>query len=190
MCADTVDVQDKQKLSSVAVDALPARVRHARAYAVEAHGAQMYGDKPYVFHLDQVVVLLQSYGEDAQVIGYLHDAVEDTSVTVTDVAQEFGQFIADCVGLVSDAPGPDRKTRKSKTYARLARVHGAEELALIVKAADRLANVRMCVKEQNKKLLNVYRKEQPVFFRAAYREGLCDDFWRELHQLLDAPHTL
>lgn len=160
------------------------RVKQARAFAVQAHGDQMYGDKPYVFHLDQVVELLQNYGEDAQIAGYLHDAVEDTSVTVEDVAHVFGQFIADCVDLVSDSPGPDRKTRKAKTYARLAKVQGENELALVVKAADRLANVRRCVTENNRKLLGVYKQEQPVFFRAAYRPGLCEEFWRELRQLL------
>lgn len=161
-----------------------SRIQQARAFAVRAHGSQMYGDQPYVFHLDQVVALLESYGEDAQVVGYLHDTVEDTPVTLEQVAKSFGRFVADCVDLVSDAPGPDRKSRKAKTYARLAKVKGKTELALIVKAADRLANVRMCVREQNRKLLGVYQQEQPVFFRAAYRPGLCEEFWRELRELL------
>lgn len=160
------------------------RLQRARAFAVKAHDKQMYGDKPYVFHLDQVVALLDNYGEDAQVIGYLHDAVEDTSVTVKQVAKTFGCFVAECVDLVSDAPGPDRKSRKAKTYARLAKVKGKAKLALVVKAADRLANVRMCIKEKNRELLSVYQQEQPVFFRAAYRPGLCDEFWQELRQLL------
>lgn len=160
------------------------RLQRARAFAVKAHDKQMYGDKPYVFHLDQVAALLENYGEDAQVIGYLHDAVEDTSVTVKQVAKSFGGFVAECVDLVSDPPGPDRKSRKAKTYARLAKVKRKAQLALIVKAADRLANVRMCVKEKNRKLLRVYQQEQPVFFRAAYRPGLCDEFWQELQELL------
>lgn len=163
---------------------LSSRVEQARAFAVQAHGGQMYGDKPYVFHLDQVVDLLENYGEDAQVVGYLHDAVEDTPVTVEEVALKFGRFVADCVDLVSDNPGPDRKSRKAKTYARLAKVQGKNELALIVKAADRLANVRSCVSENNRKLLGVYKQEQPVFFRAAYRPGLCEELWQELRQLL------
>lgn len=163
---------------------LPSRIDKARAFAVHAHGRQMYGDKPYVFHLDQVAELLKPYGDDARVIGYLHDTVEDTAFTAEDLAQEFGQFIADCVSLVSDVPGPDRKSRKAKTYARLAKVHGADQIALVVKAADRLANVRMCLLENNHKLHRVYQQEQPVFFRAAYRPGLCDEFWQELRQLL------
>lgn len=178
------DPNEEHVRAGVDPDGLTSRVQQARNYAIQAHGQQMYGERPYVFHLDQVVSLLQDRGEDAQIVGYLHDTVEDTAVTEEDVAKVFGQFIADCVGLVSDVPGPDRKSRKSKTYARLAKVRGEKELALVVKAADRLANVRMCIKENNRKLLDVYRQEQPVFFRAAYRPGLCEEFWRELQQLL------
>jgi guanosine-3',5'-bis(diphosphate) 3'-pyrophosphohydrolase len=160
------------------------RVQKARAFALRVHGQQKYGDKPYVFHLEQVVALLQNYGEDAQVIGYLHDAVEDTAASLAEVRREFGALVADCVDLVSDMPGPDRKTRKAQTYARMAKVSGPSELALVVKAADRLANVRMCVRENNRDLLRVYQQEQPTFYRAAYRAGLCEEFWTELRQLL------
>lgn len=162
------------------------RVQKARAFAIKAHGQQKYGDKPYVFHLDQVVALLQKYGEESQIVGYLHDTVEDTPATVAGIRREFGSLVADCVDLVSDAPGPDRKTRKAKTYARLARVSGPNELALVVKAADRLANVRMCLQENNQKLLRVYQQEQPAFYRSAYRPGLCEEFWTELQRLLRA----
>jgi len=161
-------------------------VQKAREYAMRAHGQQKYGDKPYVFHLDQVVELLKNHGEEAQVIGYLHDTVEDTEATLTEIRREFGALVATCVDLVSDAPGPDRKSRKAKTYARLAKVSGPSELALVVKAADRLANVRMCIKENNCDLLRVYQQEQSVFYRSAFRAGLCDEFWTELRRLLQA----
>lgn len=189
MPSNSVDLEQwvQHRRAPSFLDELSGRVKRARVFALSAHDKQMYGDKPYVFHLDQVVALLKDYGEDAQVIGYLHDAVEDTAVTVEQVSKLFGAFIARCVDLVSDGPGPDRKSRKAVTYARLAKVKGKAELALVVKAADRLANVRMCIKEQNQELLSVYRQEQPVFFRAAYRAGLCDEFWQELQQLLDNP---
>ena len=58
------------------------------------------------------------------------------------------------------------------------------ELALIVKAADRLANVRACVADGNQRLLEVYRSEHPTFSRAAYRPSLCDTLWAELDSLL------
>jgi hypothetical protein len=55
----------------------------------------------------------------------------------------------------------------------------------VVKAADRLANVRSCLVDQHNGMLAVYRKEHPTFRRAAYREGLCEPLWRELDALLN-----
>ncbi|HNC53717.1 MAG TPA: HD domain-containing protein [Accumulibacter sp.] len=162
-------------------------VDEARAFALTAHGDQRYGARPYAFHLDAVAELLSPYGADAQVIGYLHDVVEDTTVSEFDIRQRFGELIADCVGLLTDSPGSSRAERKAATYARLALVNGVTELALVVKAADRLANVRSCVADQRHRLWEVYRQEHPAFRRAAYRRGLCEPLWTELDALLRAP---
>ena len=89
----------------------------ARSYAIQMHGDQKYGVHPYVHHLDAVVALLRPYGEQAQVVGFLHDVVEDTDATVADIAERFGTLVAGCVALLSDAPGANRKERKARTYA-------------------------------------------------------------------------
>ncbi|MBP9805720.1 MAG: bifunctional (p)ppGpp synthetase/guanosine-3',5'-bis(diphosphate) 3'-pyrophosphohydrolase [Candidatus Accumulibacter sp.] len=157
----------------------------ARSFALNAHGGQKYGDRPYAFHLEAVVSLLSSYGSEAQVIGYLHDVVEDTEVTEDDIRRLFGPRIAECVSLLTDSPGASRAERKAATYARLATVGGHAELALVVKAADRLANVRSCVADQKHGLWEVYRQEHPGFRRAAYRVCLCEPLWVELDALLE-----
>ncbi|MFT3857476.1 MAG: hypothetical protein QM742_08265 [Aquabacterium sp.] len=113
--------------------------------------------------------------------------MEDTWVTLDEVRTRFGDLVADCVALLTDEPGANRKERKAKTYAKLAQVHGALELALIVKAADRLANVRACIEDGNQRLLEVYRSEHPTFKQAAYRARLCDELWSELDAALKKP---
>ncbi|MET3496653.1 HD domain-containing protein [Variovorax boronicumulans] len=158
----------------------------ARRYAIEMHGDQKYGTHPYVHHLDAVVALLQPYGDMARVVGYLHDVVEDTDATVADVQSRFGDLVARCVALLTDAPGANRKERKAKTYAAMALVTGDEELALVVKAADRLANVRACVADGHRALWDTYRGEHPTFRAAAFRAGQCDPLWLELDALLTA----
>lgn len=156
----------------------------ARAFAVQAHGDQTYGDKPYSFHLDMVAGNLAPYGEQAQVVGYLHDVVEDTNVTKEAVEEEFGSFVAECVGLLTDEQGANRKERKAKTYEKLSRVSGPTQLALVVKVADRLANVKACAADGKRALWEVYLSEQATFKGAAYRAGLCDPLWAELDELL------
>ncbi len=156
----------------------------ARAFALRAHDGQMYGARPYSWHLEAVAELLAPYGAQAQVIAYLHDIVEDTAVSDDEVNARFGPFVGECVGLLTDAPGATRAERKAQTYARLATVSGPAELALVVKAADRLANVRSCVADRRQRLWEIYRHEHRAFRAAAYRPGLCEPLWRELDGLL------
>ncbi|MDO3380524.1 HD domain-containing protein [Geoalkalibacter halelectricus] len=158
----------------------------ARAFAIAAHGSQRYGEHPYAVHLDAVAELLAPFGKDAVRVGYLHDVVEDTEIALDQVRAEFGDVVAHCVALLTDESGEDRKERKAKTYAKLARVGPELALALTVKAADRLANVRACIADGKVELLAVYRSEHPTFRGAAYRPGRCDRLWRELDLLLAA----
>ena len=160
------------------------RITEPREFAIQAHGDQRYGERPYSHHLDAVAAIAAQYGETAETVAYLHDTVEDTPVKLDEVRARFGHLVADCVALLTDEPGANRKERKAKTYAKLTLVHGELELALIVKAADRLANVRACVADGNQRLLEVYRSEHPTFRQAAYRPSLCDALWAELDSLL------
>lgn len=158
--------------------------QQARSFAIAAHAEQRYGDHPYAVHLDAVAELAAPYGEEAVVVAYLHDTAEDTTATIAEIESKFGPKIAACVALLTDEPGANRKERKAKTYAKLAGVQGPNELALIVKAADRLANVRACVNDRKQSLWQLYRSEQATFKSSAYRNGLCDPLWTELELLL------
>jgi len=156
----------------------------ARAFAITAHADQRYGDHPYVVHLDAVAALVEPYGEPALTVAYLHDTVEDTAVSLAQVEQAFGASVAACVSVLTDAAGATRAARKAKTYAKMATLTGEAELALLVKVADRLANVRACVQDGHTALWAVYQAEQAVFKAAAYRAGQCDALWLELDGLL------
>lgn len=158
--------------------------RDARLFAIAAHAGQKYGKHPYSFHLDQVASLVEPYGEEAVAIAYLHDIAEDTEVTIAEIESRFGSKIATCVSILTDEPGVNRRERKTKTYAKLAAVTGPNEIALLVKAADRLANVRCCIEDRMQSLLRLYKSEQAVFRASAYRPGLCDSLWTEIEALL------
>ncbi|MBV1861611.1 MAG: HD domain-containing protein [Nannocystaceae bacterium] len=157
----------------------------ARAFAAEAHGTQTYGSEPYVVHLDAVAALVPDE-PDLRAVAYLHDVLEDTDVEQHTLAQRFGPEVAEAVALVTDPQAPNRRARKAKLHARLS-VLGvdspASALALHVKVADRLANVRCCTQSGDPRLM-VYRQEHEEFRPAAYRAGLCDALWDELDALL------
>lgn len=158
----------------------------ARTFALLAHGDQRYGDRPYSYHLDAVVAHLAGFGDDAKIIGYLHDVVEDTDTTHADIQLAFGDFIARCVAIVTDEAGNNRKQRKARSYAKMAGVTGEESVALVVKVADRLANIQSCVADDNRRLLAMYQNEHEVFTRSVYRPGLCEALWEQLYRLIQS----
>lgn len=121
----------------------------ARDFAVKAHGDQKYGEFPYSVHLDEVASIAKQYGETAEIVAYLHDVVEDTDVTAQEIEAIFGGLVARCVQILSDEPGETRKIRKAATYLKMSAVDGEECLALLVKSADRLANMRACIRSED-----------------------------------------
>jgi (p)ppGpp synthase/HD superfamily hydrolase len=164
------------------------RVKKAREMAVKAHGQQMYGTHPYVVHLDMVAELVRPFGEEAEVVAYLHDTLEDTALPHEEVGNAFGPLVRACVEAMTDSKGATRKERKNATYERLGAITAEEpvSLALLVKAADRLANVRSCVKDGNESLLAMYRGENEAFRAAVLRAGLNEAMVTEIDEIVRA----
>ena len=166
--------------------ALSETLARARAFALQCHGNQRYGDQPYSVHLDAVAAILAPYGEEAQTIGFLHDVLEDTPAAPEALRKEFGDHVLACVLLVTDQPGADRNERKVRTNAKLAAVEGASRVALIAKAADRVANLRESARDPVHGKLEMYRHEHAEFRQAAFRPGLCDPLWAEMDRIFGA----
>ena len=66
------------------------RLQKAKEFAVKAHGQQMYGDKPYVVHLEHVHEVMKQHRHNSsailvQMAGWLHDVLEDTATTKTEL---------------------------------------------------------------------------------------------------------
>ena len=179
-----------EKLNEISQDLMnelfiDVTTKHARDFAIAAHGNQKYGKHPYVYHLDAVAKLVEPYDIClGPIVAYLHDVVEDTKVTIEDIKNNFDGNVAEHVLVLTDEPGANRKERKVKTNAKLSFVPEDLGLVLIVKAADRLANLRESAKTNNDSKLQMYRNEHGEFRAAAYRKGLCDELWEEMDDIL------
>jgi len=142
-------------------------------------------------HLDAVAEIVRTVDPSplAATVAYLHDVVEDTEIETIEICRIFGGRVASAVWLLTDPPGyPNRKTRKAELHRTLAKLEypnggPAERLALLVKTADRLANVREAVSTASRKA-KMYRKEHRVFRASCYRDGLADPLWAELDALI------
>lgn len=166
-------------------------VEKAKAFAIAAHGDQMYGDdKPYSYHLGQVVGVLQRFGVDDETLlaaAWLHDTVEDTGTDAITIDNEFGMLVGDLVWAVTNEDGKNRAERHLKTYTKIAAI-GVK--AVLLKLADRIANVEQCVAEERQdgksNILQMYQMEHPGFV-AALRKDRADTevrMWQWLEQLL------
>lgn len=152
-------------------------------FAALAHEGQMYGDKPYLYHLEQVVDVLIRFGfTDAELrdAGWLHDTVEDTYVTLAEIEENFGTRVAYLVEGVTNEEGQTRKERMSKTYPKIKE----DPDRITLKLADRIANVEHCI-ETNSDLFDMYKSEYPQFRAELYMDGPHQAMWRHLDFLLD-----
>lgn len=162
----------------------------ARFYATVKHAGQLYGGSlPYTHHLAAVESVMGRFldplgDEDPDIGGWeaellvacwLHDIVEDTGTKVKEIREMFGERVARLVEAVTDEPGPNRKVRKALTYPKIR----GEKYAVLVKLADRIANV-----EAGGSLGDMYKKEYEDFRRALYTKGTATCMWNHLDHLM------
>lgn len=153
--------------------ALPAEiddytmVPYAEKFAVWAHGDQKYGDHPYPVHLREVVQILDDHGFDVHyhplvvITGWLHDVVEDTFVTLTMIANRFGDAVTEMVDACT-GEGMNRKARQKSIHDKLLKCPEAQP----AKGADRLANMRSSLREKKRGLVQMYSKEFDSFMQS------------------------
>ncbi len=123
----------------------------ALGWAAELHRCQRRKakDVPYISHLIAVSALVWEDGGDEQlaIAALLHDAIEDCGVSPQQIAQRFGervaQIVADCTD-TSDAVGAGGEKepwllRKTRYFAHLPDAHCD---SLLVSAADKAHNAR------------------------------------------------
>lgn len=124
------------------VDYDPDRVLQAATFAKVQHGQQRRSrGTPYFVHLHDVAARVSRVTLDTEVIqaAYLHDVVEDTSVTLEDVIENFGPRVGD---MVRDLTLPEQHlTHEEKLAEQMRAMANTSSVAvLIIKAADKLSN--------------------------------------------------
>ncbi len=116
-------------------------VEKATILAIRAHSGQMRKDAPtpYIAHPIRVALLLARYGFSDTVIaaGLLHDVVEDTSVSLEEIKDEFGNEIAELVKSVSNDDTLGWEEKKKKYIETL---RGAPDNSKAIATADKIAN--------------------------------------------------
>lgn len=153
------------------------RIRAAYALATEAHCAQKRKTgEPYIIHpiaVARIVAEELELGANPIIAAFLHDVVEDTSYTIEDIRQKFGDDVAFLVGVVT-------KQKKDK-YERSKQVDNYQQIlssvkfdirALLVKLADRLHNMRTLESMRPDKQMKIAGETDYFYAPLANRLGL------------------
>jgi (p)ppGpp synthase/HD superfamily hydrolase len=146
------------------------------------HQNQTYGVFPMMYHITDVVDIAKShgFGGDILVACALHDAVEDSNLTISEIEKYFGSFVADIVWRVTDETKRNRKETKEATYLKLK----GHKFAIAVKLCDRIANTRFSMEYKNKSMYKMYKKEYESFREALYDQSMdLGELWLELKKL-------
>jgi (p)ppGpp synthase/HD superfamily hydrolase len=126
-----------------------SKIDRALEVAAVAHAGQVRKGTqiPYISHPCAVAIMLAQAGCSDETIaaGILHDTVEDTQLTISEIEREFGPAVASIVAGCSE---PDKslpwEERKRHTIEYL---RDAPQEVRIVSCADKLHNVRSILTE-------------------------------------------
>ena len=126
---------------------------------------------PYIIHPVHVAILLMrhDFPEEVIVAALLHDVVEDTTLTIEDIARDFGPEVARLVAAVSEQKleGTELLPWRHRKEAQLAHLQSADRHIAAIKTADALHNLRATLADLHRQGNEVWQR-----FRGSQTEHL------------------
>lgn len=122
--------------------------QRAKAFATQVHQRanqlRKYTHAPYIVHPAAVAELVRSVPHSPEMIAaaWLHDTVEDTQVTLNDIAQQFGTVVAGYVEMLTKISKDSDGNRDAKFNVDLQHTAQACPEAKTIKLADIIDNSR------------------------------------------------
>ncbi|MFR1509131.1 MAG: RelA/SpoT family protein [Acutalibacteraceae bacterium] len=146
--------------------------------ALDAHGNQRrISGIPYILHPTSVACILVELGMDTQsiVAALLHDVVEDTAYTVSDIEKMFGKEIANLVDGVTKLgkiPYSSQEEQQAENLRKMLIAMAEDIRVIIIKLADRLHNMRTIECMEPQKRRDKARENMEVYAPIAHRLGI------------------
>ncbi|WP_417272042.1 RelA/SpoT family protein [Celeribacter halophilus] len=153
-------------------------IREAYAYGKEMHEGQFRrSGEPYFTHPVAVAAILTEQAlDDATIItALLHDTVEDTRASYSEVARKFGEEIAELVDGVTKLTNlqlSSTETKQAENFRKLFMAMSKDLRVILVKLADRLHNMRTIKSMRPEKQLQKARETMDIYAPLAGRMGM------------------
>jgi guanosine-3',5'-bis(diphosphate) 3'-pyrophosphohydrolase len=171
----------KELLSKVSTY-LPAeqvqRIREATEFGAEAHqGQTRVSGEPYITHPVAAAEILADLHLDADTIvgAILHDVIEDTPIAKTDIAQRFGNDVAEIVDGVTKLDQirfKNREEAQAENFRKMLLAMVRDLRVILVKLADRTHNLRTIDALAPAKGRAIARETLDIYAPVAERLGL------------------
>ncbi|HWL42560.1 MAG TPA: bifunctional (p)ppGpp synthetase/guanosine-3',5'-bis(diphosphate) 3'-pyrophosphohydrolase [Ilumatobacter sp.] len=151
-----------------------------RAYnmAAEAHRNQTRSSgESYIFHPLAVGKIVADIGLDdiSLAAALLHDAVEDTEITLDDVERNFGSevaWIVDGVTKLERIQFDSREAQQAATMRKMLVAMAKDLRVLVIKLADRLHNMRTLAGVPADKQRRIAQETLDIYAPLAHRLGI------------------
>ncbi|OQA49135.1 MAG: GTP pyrophosphokinase [Firmicutes bacterium ADurb.Bin300] len=155
-----------------------AEIEKAFRTAEAAHADQKRSSgEPYIIHPIAVASILLSLGMDYQsiVAALLHDTVEDTSISLSEVQALFGSEIAalvDGVTKLEKVPLHTKEEQQAENIRKMLLAMSEDIRVIIVKLADRLHNIRTLNYVDEQKRRDKALETLEIYAPIAHRLGI------------------
>ena len=153
-------------------------LRGAYAYAQRMHeGQTRHSGEPYFTHPVAVAAILTEQRLDDATIAtaLLHDTIEDTKGTYTEIAKLFGADVAELVDGVTKLTNLELSSREAKqaeNFRKLLMAMSKDLRVILVKLADRLHNMRTIRHMLPEKQAKKAHETMDIFAPLAGRMGM------------------
>lgn len=155
-------------------------LRHAFELAAEAHkNTRRKSGEPYILHplaVARIAVEEIGLGVTSAICALLHDTVEDTEITLEDIAREFNNSVAKIIdGLTKISNVVDIKgdtTIQAENFRKILLTLADDPRVILIKLADRLHNMRTLDSMTREKQLKVASETTYIYAPLAHRLGL------------------
>jgi GTP pyrophosphokinase len=161
-----------------------AMIQRAYETAEVAHRDQRRkSGEPYIHHPVAVATVVADLGLDDITVAaaLLHDAVEDTGLTVDDVSEQFGPTVAaivDGVTKLDRVRFDSKEAQQAASMRKMLLAIAKDPRVLIIKLGDRLHNMRTIAAMAEWKQKRTAQETLDIYAPLAHRLGIQDIKWQ------------